>query len=101
VIGAGNAGCPVAAGLVGQGYSVLLVEDGKAPATEQDILDQISPRLGFDQWVKDSTAYTYNTDEDLLGNRQQILHGRGLGGTTLINGGVCEIFNLFLLLLPF
>jgi len=92
VIGAGNAGCPVAAGLVGQGYSVLLVEDGKAPATEQDILDQISPRLGFDQWVKDSTAYTYNTDEDLLGNRQQILHGRGLGGTTLINGGVREIF---------
>ncbi|AVM01555.1 mycofactocin system GMC family oxidoreductase MftG [Gordonia iterans] len=78
VVGAGTAGCIVAARLAGAGRSVLLLEDGPAalPGPEVTSLAQLPVGGAGDRVVRCPEV-----------RGRPVVRGRGLGGSSCVNGG--------------
>lgn len=93
VVGAGTAGCVVAGRLGEAGYSVVMLEAGAAdpPSSDQRLLtiDYLQAKLATQRWWPSTRIFRGEGD---LGERSvPHLAGRGLGGSSAVNGVIADI----------
>ena len=91
VVGAGSAGCVVASRLAESGASVRLLEagDGSTLSGPLSILTRMPTALSMPMhWDRWNWKYLTEGSEALSGKRVTCPRGRGLGGSSSINGMV-------------
>ena len=84
VVGAGSAGSLTASRLARQGFSVILVESGGEGLSSKKVHPNPSSPDQFDHW------FVHNVEWSLgeVSRTTQIIHGRGLGGSSSVNGRI-------------
>lgn len=85
IVGSGCGGAVMASKLAQAGYEVMVVEEGKHHKPEQ--YTQYSPAESFKKLYRDyggTMAFTFGNAPTIA-----IQQGKAVGGSSLINGGVC------------
>ena len=84
VVGAGSAGSVAASRLASKGFVVVLVESGGEGFISTEVHPNPSSPDQVDHWFVNNVEWTLG---DVI-RSTQLIHGRGLGGSSMVNGRI-------------
>eukprot|EP00435_Cladocopium_sp_Y103_P066260 s822_g28.t1 len=84
VVGAGSAGSIAASRLARKGFAVVLAESGGDGLSSKNVHPNPSSAEQFDHWFVHNVEWTLGE----VSRTTQIIHGRGLGGSSSVNGKI-------------
>ena len=84
VVGAGSAGSIAASRLARKGFTVVVAESGGDGLSSKNVHPNPSSAEQFDHWFVHNVEWTLGE----VSRTTQIIHGRGLGGSSSVNGKI-------------
>lgn len=84
VVGAGSAGSVAASRLASKGFVVVLVESGGEGFISTEVHPNPSSPDQVDHWFVNTVEWTLGD----VTRSTQLIHGRGLGGSSMVNGRI-------------